>query len=301
MNSLTSAIEGGQPETVARLTADIDVDVCVVGGGLAGLSIAIEIARYGASVAVIEASRLGGGASAHNLGTVKPGFDVSLDNLIARVGSQDAAALWQMSLDGAEHVRSLAAAMPDIAMTEGVLEVSNVDIGDRLIARLQRLSDFGIEAAGWQIDEVRDRLKTNRYFHGLHYPRAFQLDAAAYFRGLRAAAAAASVLVYEDTPVIGLDASGVRKRVATPSARVRAGHVVLSGNVGLGRAFPRLAATLLPIWRYASVTAPLGESLSETIAFPGSVIDADGVDHFRILDGNRLMWSSPTSTWPGRP
>lgn len=289
-------------EGAARLTSDLDIDVCVVGGGLAGLGVAIEAARDGASVALLEASRLGCGASGHQLGMVRAGFDVSVDNLIARVGISDAAALWKLSLEGAEHVRKLAGRMPDTGVTEGVLEVSNVDIGDRLIARLQLLNDdFGIEAVGWQIDRVRGSLKTDRYFHGLHYPRAFQLDAVAYLKGLKAAALAAGVRIFEDSPVTELDASGVRKRLATPSARVRAGHVVLAGNVELGRAFPRLAATLLPIWRYASVTSPLGDGLAEAIAFPGSVMDADGVDQFRIVSGNRLMWSSPTTTWSGRP
>lgn len=291
-----------QPEReMARLTSDLDVDVCVVGGGLAGLGLAIEAARHGASVAVLEARRLGYGASGCHLGTVMPGFDVPLDDLIARVGIENASALWRLSQQGADHVRALASPMPGIALTDGALEVSNVDAGDRLIARLQVLGeDFGIEAIGWQIDRVRDTLKTGRYFHGVEYPRAFQLDAAAYLQGLRDEARRAGVRLYEETPVVGLDASGVRKRIATPSARVRAGHVVLSGNVELGRAFPRLAATLLPVWRYAALTAPLGDRLAETIAFAGSVTDADGIDHFRVV-GERLMWTSPATTWAGRP
>lgn len=303
MSARSGEISSEQPGGgAARLTYDLDVDVCVVGGGLAGLGIAIEAARHGASVAVLEARRLGCGASGSHLGTVKAGFDVSLDHLIARVGLRDASALWRLSQDGADHVRSLAQTMPDIAMTDGVLEVCNVDAGDRLSARLQRLNeDIGIEAEGWRINQIRETLKTDRYFHGVHFPRAFQLDAAAYFHGLREAAIAAGVRVFEDTPVTVLDASGVRKRITTPAARLRAGHVVLAGNVELGRAFPRLAATLLPIWRYAATTAPLGDKLAEAIAFPGSVMDADGVDHFRVVSGNRLMWSSPTTTWPVRP
>ena len=87
----------------------------------------------------------------------------------------------------------------------------------------------------------------------------------------------------------------------TPSARLRASHIVLAGNVHLGAPLRRLSETLLPVWRYAAVTEPLGERLGEVIAFKGSVADSDGIDHFRIVDGDRLMWASPETTWDARP
>ena len=62
-----------------------------------------------------------------------------------------------------------------------------------------------------------------------------------------------------------------------------------------------MSETLLPVWRYAAVTAPLGERLAEAITFKGSVTDTDGVDHFRIVEGDRLMWASPETTWAARP
>jgi hypothetical protein len=101
--------------------------------------------------------------------------------------------------------------------------------------------------------------------------------------------------------VVGIDASGIRKRIVTPSARLRASHIVLAGNVHLGAPSRRLSETLLPVWRYAAVSEPLGERLAEAIAFQGSVIDTDAVDHFRIVDGDRLMWASFETTWDARP
>jgi hypothetical protein len=71
--------------------------------------------------------------------------------------------------------------------------------------------------------------------------------------------------------------------------------------VHLGAPLRRLSETLLPIWRYAAVSEPLGERLGEVIAFKGSVMDCEGIDHFRIVDGDRLMWASPETTWDARP
>ena len=287
-----------------RLSFDLDVDICIVGAGLAGLTVALETARLGASVAVLEGRHVGWNASGHQLGTVMPGFGLPIGEIIERVGFEDTSELWSLSKEGAEFVRSLATEelMPGIGLSEGALEVSNVDAGDQLISRLQMLSeDFGTEVEGWQVDRVRDELKTDRYFHGIYYPRAFQIDGRRYVHGLAALARRAGARIFEDTPVVSIDASGIRKRIVTPTARLRASHIVLAGNIHLGAPLRRLSDTLLPVWRYAGVSVPLGGRLSEVIGFRGSVSDTDGIDHFRIVDGDRLMWASPETTWSMRP
>src|SRR5690348_1250613 len=288
----------------ARLSFDLDVDICVVGAGLAGLTVALEAARLGASVAVLEGRHVGWNASGNQLGTVMPGFGLPIGELIERIGFEDTRELWDLSKEGAEYVRATATeeSMPGIALSDGALEVSNVDVGDQLISRLQTLSeDFETEVEGWQIERVRSELKTDRYFHGVYYPKAFQIDGRKYVYGLAALAKRAGARIFEDTPVVGIDASGIRKRIVTPSARLRASHIVLAGNVHLGAPSRRLSETLLPVWRYAGITEPLGERLVEVIAFKGSVADTDGVDQFRIVEGDRLMWASPETTWDARP
>ena len=292
------------PAERARLTSSLDVDVCVVGAGLAGLTVALEAARQGASVAVLEGRHVGWNASGNQLGTVMPGFGLPLPDLIARVGFEDARELWALSQMGADYVRANASEqlMPGIGLSEGALQVSCVDVGERLIARLQMLSeDFATEVEGWQVDRVRDVLRTERYFHGVYYPNAFQIDGRRYLTGLVALAKQAGVRIFEDTPVVSFDAAGIRKRIVTPSASLRASHIVLAGNIHLGAPAQRLSDTLLPVWRYAAVTEPLGARLAEVMTFQGSVTDTDGIDHFRIVDGDRLMWSSPETTWAGRP
>src|SRR6266403_2180813 len=305
-DTFTSATNGPDDDAPfrSRLSFDLDVDICVVGAGLAGLTVALEAARLGASVAVLEGRHVGWNASGHQLGTVMPGFGLPIGELIARVGLEDARELWSLSKAGVDHVRANATEelMPGIALSEGALEVSNVEVGEELIGRLQTLGeDFETEVEGWQADRVRDQLKTDRYFHGVYYPRAFQIDGRKYVHGLAALAKRAGARIFEDTPVVSIDPSGIRKRIVTPSARLRASHIVLAGNIHLGEALRRLSETLLPVWRYAAVTAPLGERLADVMTFKGSVTDTDGIDQFRIVDGDRLMWASPETTWAAPP
>ena len=113
--------------------------------------------------------------------------------------------------------------MPGVALTDGVLEVSNTDSGDQLVGRLQLLGEeFGADVEGWQVERVREALKTQRYFHAVHYPKAFHLHALNYARGLARLAEQAGVRIFEETPVVSIDPAGVRKRIVTPAARMRA-------------------------------------------------------------------------------
>src|SRR5512132_4501665 len=102
----------------SRLSFDLDVDICVVGAGLAGLTVALEAARLGASVAVLEGRHVGWGASGHHLGTVMPGYSLPIGDLIERVGLEDARELWALAKEGADYVRAACTEelMPGIAL-----------------------------------------------------------------------------------------------------------------------------------------------------------------------------------------
>src|SRR6202521_4728158 len=110
----------------SRLSFELEVDIAVVGAGLAGLTVALEAARLGASVAVLEGRHVGWNASGHHLGTVMPGFGLSIGELIARIGFEDTRELWSLSKQGAEYVRATATEelMPGITLSEGALGVS---------------------------------------------------------------------------------------------------------------------------------------------------------------------------------
>src|SRR3954470_20911619 len=121
----TSAADGhhatASPDAPAprpRLTFDLDVDICVVGAGLAGLTVAREAARLGASVAVLEGHQVGWNASGNLLGTVMPGFGTPVGDLIARIGFEDTRELWALSKAGAEYVRAAATLIPFSAFSE---------------------------------------------------------------------------------------------------------------------------------------------------------------------------------------
>ena len=286
------------------LTFDLDVDVCVIGGGLAGLTTAREIARRGWSVVVLEADRIAANASGRNDGFVLPGFAESMERVVSRVGMEHAKALWDLSEMGLRYVGTTIAEarMPGVAPIAGWLKVSKVDNGDEVLADVQLYGELGAEVEGWPTERVREVLKTNHYFHALHLPRAFHIHPLNYALGLASVAEAAGARIFEATPALAIDAEGVRKRVTTPSARVRAGHIVVAGNIHLGALMPRVVGTLVPIWSYAVTTAPLGPRLAEAVTYRGAVTDTDLANsHYRIVGNDRLMWSGHSTTWAANP
>jgi glycine/D-amino acid oxidase-like deaminating enzyme len=292
-------------ERRGRLTFDLDVDVCVIGGGLAGLTTARELARRGWSVAVLEAERIAWQASGRNSGFVLPGFAEAPDRIIERVGVDHARALWALSESGVDYVRDtvLETGMTGVDAVSGWLEVSKSQNPDDFLARVEVLAGrLGLDTEVWSIERVRRVLKTDSYFHGLHFPRAFHIHPLNYALGLASAAEQAGARIFEDTPAVSIDPAGVRKRISAPSGRVRAGHIVLAGNTGLGALRPELAATVFPITTYTLTTTPLGERLADAVAYRGAVSDSQSADsHYRVIEGDRLLWTGRLTTWAADP
>lgn len=287
------------------LASDLDVEVCVIGGGLAGLTAAREIARSGLSVVLLEAGRLARGASGRNTGFVLPGFAAEPNDLVARVGFQCTKELWALSQAGLDYVRRtiLAERASGIDGQNGWLYVSKRDNGEEFLRFAGLLGELGCDAEYWPTERVRAQLRSERYFHAIHYVRAFTIHPLNYALTLAAAAERDGARIFENTPALSIDPAGVRKRIVTPAARLRASQVVLAGNVQIKRMMPRLAATLVPITTYVITTAPLGaERLAQAVLYRGGVSDSDLADnHYRIVGGDRLMWSGRATVWPRHP
>lgn len=282
------------------LTHELDVDLCVIGGGLAGLTVAREVARRGWSVAVLEADRVGAQASGRSGGFVSPGFAERIDAIVARVGLPRARELWGLSEDGVDYVRR---AVRDLAMSgvnprDGRLSVRRTDDEAASIEHVAMLRvEFGADVEAWPTEQVREVLRSPAYFQAVHFANAFHIHPLNYTLGLAAAAEAAGARIFEGTTATDIDPAGVRKRVQTSGGLVRAHHVVLAGNVQAGLADRALGATVLPVSTYVAVTAPLGEMLFDAVRYTGAVADTRRAgDYYRIVADDRLMWGGRFTT-----
>ena len=171
---------------------------------------------------LVEAGRIAAHASGRNTGFVLPGFAASPDSIIARVGFDHAKDLWTLAQSGLDYVRNVIRheQMPGVDPQDGWLHVSKTDNGDELTRLAALVGEFGGEIEGWPTDRVRAVLRSDRYFHAIHYPRAISIHPLNYALGLATAAERAGVRIYENTPALSLDPAGVRKRIVTPHGRL---------------------------------------------------------------------------------
>ena len=196
--------------------------------------------------------------------------------------------------------------MPGVDPMPGWLHVSKTDNGRQIAAEVERLRWIGATVEAWPKERVRAVLPNRRYFGALHFPGAIHIHPLNYALGLAADAEKYGARIFEDTAVTSIDASGMRKRIQTQGARLRADHVVLACNVQLGELMPRLAATLLPISTFVLVTEPIAR-LSEIVRYRGAVSDTNRADnHYRIVGtaetgGERLQWSGRMRAWAADP
>ena len=295
---------GDTPQPRLPLTHDLDVDVCIIGGGLAGLTTALEMARHGWSVAVLEARRICWNASSRNIGCVRPGYAQTLQNIISRVGPDDARELWLLSQAGVDAVRrSIGESKKEgLLQSEGWLQVCKRDRARDIADEADLLRSYGADIEMWPKDLVRTKVKSPYYFQAIHFPNAFSIHTLDYALDLARRAEAAGARIFEETAALSIDPAGVRKRITTAHGRVRAAHIVLAGNVHLQPIVQKVAHTLIPLQTFAMVTKPLGEALAAAIDYPGAVSDSAFADHqYRIVGGDRLLFAGRVATPQANP
>ena len=156
-----------------RLNFDLDVDVCVIGAGLAGLTVAREVARRGWSVAVLEASRVAGAASGRNTGFVLPGFPEDIESMIERIGLDHTKQLWALSEQGLDYVRRTITetGMPGVDPVPGWLHISKTDNGEEIDAEVERLRWIGADVEAWPTQRVREVLPKQALFRRAAFSR----------------------------------------------------------------------------------------------------------------------------------
>lgn len=284
-----------------RLDQDLDVDVCVVGGGMAGLATALGLAERGKSVALLEARRIGWGASGRNGGFVGPGFSRGLRALIDSVGQAQALEMYRLTEDAVALVRARADAIAGgvAPIVDGRVTCSWFDDPDGVKRDAEWMNDLtGADIDVWDRDKVRSIWRSSRYYEALWRPRTFTFHSLNFTRGNAALAAAAGARIFERTAVQAIELDAEPKRVHTRGGVVRCDQVVICCSGYIEGLVGRLSAATLPIGTYVVLTEPVGARLSEVIGMPNGVGDTRfASDYYRPLPDTRILWGGRISRW----
>jgi len=294
-------------------------DVAIVGAGFAGLSAAIELAMRGMRVRVLEARRIGSGASGRNGGQVLAGLACDMGVIERQLGAERARQVWGMTTEALALIANrrgaiTAATGEDCDWRPGAL---NVAIRPHQLRTLRQshadlVERYGHSALRW-IDgaDLGAWLGSRRYLAGSYDPSGGHLHPLRYALGLGELAARLGVVFHENTRVLAMETATIANSpmtgeqfersgvflagerggtlIRTGRGMLRARHVLLAGNATLnsfgidaqrGQLAPKLAARVMPVGTYIVATEPLGRERAEAL-IPS---DAAVCDNSFVLD-----------------
>jgi len=272
------------------------VDVAVIGAGYTGLAAARSLARAGASVAVLERHRIGGGASGRNGGFVLPGYKADLAGIVRRVGPARARALFEVSLGALDFVERTVrdegiechwGRPGSVTLAAKPGHLAGLRAEQELLARV-----FGHQTVLLGPGEVRGEIGSSRYYGGLLDETAGALHPAEYLLGLAAAAGRAGAILCEQTEVTGLARIGTGTRLETPKGAIEARDVLLATNGYSGRLVPWIARRVVPVGSFIIATAPLDPAVAARL-IPRKRVLSDTKNllyYFRLSPDGRMVF-----------
>ena len=281
------------------LDGDTSADVCIVGGGFSGLSTAIHCLKQGRSVLLLEAARIGWGASGRNGGQIVNGLNASLDRIRSRFGQDTADFVGSLLQEGACIIREFVADHH----IDCDLKQRNVYVG----FNKKHLQVLEAKQALWRIHGMDDHelldkealqayVKSDLYHGGMVDHSGGHLHPLNLALGEAAAIEAMGGIIHENTRVISVDTSGANPTVTTATGRVSCNVLVLCGNAYLGKSVPELAPRVMPVSTQVMATEPLGDDLAHTL-LPNDACIEDVryiLDYYRLSADKRLLFGGGT-------
>jgi gamma-glutamylputrescine oxidase len=286
-------------QSFAPLQGRADADVAVVGGGLAGLSAALELAQRGYRVTLLEARHIGFGASGRNGGQAIHGLACDQETIEAQLGLDDAKRIWAMSIEALDLMRQrIDRYRIDCDWQDGYLGVAtNARKGRELQDWAERMqSVYGYPLQHIAPADMQAWIASERFHSGIHDPCSGHLHPLKYTLGLTRAAAASGVTLHEGTPVLSLDHS-TPAVLRTAQGELHARHVLLAGNVYLQGLAPQLQSRIMPVGTYIACTEALDDALAASlIPSRAAVCDTNFVlDYFRTTRDQRMLYGGRVS------
>lgn len=286
------------------LHGDVTADVAILGAGFTGLWAALTLARAGRSVVVLDAHRVGFGASGRNGGQVNLGFNQSQQKLEAQLGEVRARALWDLAEEARRQVRDFCAAhAPEAAYRAGA---AFAEYAPSAMAELEAEAAFLETRYGIKLDVMdraafSDLVKSPLYAGGLLDKGGGHLHPLAYARALAREAERAGATIHELSEVTEVT-DGRHVVLKTKTGQVTAGHAIIAGNGYLPDILPAVNTRVMPINSFIAATEPLPERWQDVLAEDICVADSKFVvNYYRFSEDKRFLFGGRESYGIGFP
>ena len=277
-----------------------DAQIAIVGGGYAGVCLALGLAERGVrDVVLLESQGIGHGASGRNGGFVFGGYSLGEDALLDQLGAERAYLLYGATTRAVDLIRQRIGkyAIECDAVDAGVIWANWFRDPGILRARQRLLKEtYGVEWEWLPEEQLRSVIHSRRYHDGLFERNALHLHPIDYLHGMVRAAQGQGVRFHEHSRVRQVERDGVQWRVKTPGGEVKAQTVVLACGGYLARLEREVNRAILPIATYVMTTEPLGARMQECLHTEAAVYDTRfAFDYYRPLPDTRLLWGGRIS------
>ena len=297
-----------RPARPSLSTAREQAAVCIVGGGFAGLATALGLVERGVrDIVILEAQRVGFGASGRNGGFVFGGYSLECEDMLRILGPTDARALYRLTLDALELIRARIArhAIDCDVVDAGVILADWFGQPERLAAQRELMrTSFGVDWEPISKSALSERLKTDRYHGGLLERNGFHFHPLKYALGIAKALTDAGVRIYERSAALAIAREREQDRylVSTTNGSIEARHVVMAGGGYARGVYRPVERAVLPIATYVVATEPLGPRLADAIDCGSAVYDTRfSFDYYRALRDTRILWGGRISIFERNP
>lgn len=277
-----------------RLKEHLSADICVIGAGFTGISAALELAERGYSVVVLEAVRIGFGASGRNGGQIVNGYSRDLDVIEKRYGSQAAKALGAMAGEGADIIRGRIASYGiDCDLVPGGFFAAFTDKQLRELDEQQRIWERHGHGGLERIDRsgLSAIVASDRYVGGLVDHKGGHIHPLSLVLGEAAAVERHGGRIFEHSPVLSVE-QGARPVVRTQHGAVTCNYLLVCGNAYLGDLLPEIGGKMMPVSSQVVATEPLDEAVIRDL-LPANYCVEDMnyiLDYYRRTADNRLLF-----------
>jgi gamma-glutamylputrescine oxidase len=278
------------------LTDDLVADVCVIGGGFTGVNTAIELAQRGLSVILLEARRIGWGASGRNGGQLIRGIGHDVSGFAKYVGIDGVRYLERAGVESVELVgQRIREHDIECDLRWGFCELANTQAQFAAFkGEQQRLVDAGYAHETRLVgpEQIREQVvNAGVYAGGLVDMGSGHLHPLNLVLGEARVAQTLGVQIFEQSPVLEL-IHGSTVQVRCASGTVRAGSLVLGCNAHLDELEPKLSGKVLPAGSYIIATEPLAPDVAARL-IPQNLALCDqkvGLDYYRLSADRRLLF-----------
>ncbi|MGN6464960.1 MAG: NAD(P)/FAD-dependent oxidoreductase [Rhizobiaceae bacterium] len=284
----------GERARYPALDGDRRADVLVVGGGYTGLSAAAHLAKAGIDVTLLEAHRVGDGASGRNGGQLGTGQRAWAEDLEAELGFDRARALFDLGEEAKAHLLDFAAANRiELDYQPGQMSVAH---RRRYVKAYEAHAAIMQERFGYShirfmdARETAERLGSNKYFGGVRDTGTGHIHPMKLLIGTARAAAEAGAHLFENTRATGIASSSGKVRVATDKGTITADKALIAVNAYGGELEPVSAAHVMPIGSFIGATAPLDDGSPILPGFESVDDSRFVVRYFRRVKDGRLLF-----------